>query len=147
MFAYGQEHQSDQWRLFIDASKVSLKVVLLHNSNKLPSVPLVYCINMKEIFENMSLLLEKMQYNKFKWNICADLKVIALLLSLQLGYAKFCYFLCEWGSRDEKSHYIRKLWPKVEEFNVGQKNVSHEPLVSQKNVYLPPLYIKLINGL
>ena len=45
-------------------------------------VPLAYCINMKETCENMS-------YDKSKWNICADLKVIALLLGLQLGYTKF----------------------------------------------------------
>ena len=140
MKVLGQEYQSDQWRLFIDASRVSLKVVLLHNSNKLISVPLAYCVNMKETFENMSLLLEKIQYNKFKWNTCADQEVIALLFGLQLGFTEFCCFLCEWDSRDKKSYYIRKLWAKCEALNVGQKNVSHEPLVSPENVYLPPLH-------
>jgi hypothetical protein len=30
---------SDEWRLFIDSFKVSLKAVLLHNGNVLPSIP------------------------------------------------------------------------------------------------------------
>jgi hypothetical protein len=28
--------------------------------------------------------------------------VIALLLGFQLGYTKYCCFLCEWDSRDKK---------------------------------------------
>jgi len=58
-------------------------------------VPLSHAANMKGSYENMKLLLEKIQYEKYNWNICGDLKVIALLLGLQLGYTKFCCFLCE----------------------------------------------------
>ena len=43
---------------------------------------------MKETYENMALLLDHIQYNKYNWNICGDLKVVALLLGLQLGYTK-----------------------------------------------------------
>jgi hypothetical protein len=59
----------------------------------------------------MKLLLEKIHYEKYKWNICGDLKVIALLLELQLGYrpTKYCCFLCEWDSRDRK----KPLHPKT----------------------------------
>jgi hypothetical protein len=35
----GHEHDPDEWRLFIDSSKASLKAVLLHNGNRNPSVP------------------------------------------------------------------------------------------------------------
>jgi len=56
----------------------------------------------------MKLLLEKIQYRKHNWNICGYLKVIAVLLGLQLGYTKFCYFLCEWDSRARKHNYIQK---------------------------------------
>jgi len=35
--ALNMNHCSDEWRLFIDTSKVSLKAVLLHNGNVLPS--------------------------------------------------------------------------------------------------------------
>ncbi|GBM19331.1 hypothetical protein AVEN_200264-1 [Araneus ventricosus] len=33
------QHNPQEWRLFIDSSKVSLKAVLLHNGNKHPSIP------------------------------------------------------------------------------------------------------------
>jgi len=46
----GHEYNPDQWRLFIDSSKVSLKVFLLHKGNKFPSVPLHHAANMEEIF-------------------------------------------------------------------------------------------------
>jgi len=31
MEVFGREYNPDQWRLFTDSSKVSLKLVLLHN--------------------------------------------------------------------------------------------------------------------
>ena len=36
----GVQHCPEEWRLFIDSSKSSLKAVLLHNGNDYPSVPL-----------------------------------------------------------------------------------------------------------
>ena len=39
MDAMHMRHSPEQWRLFIGASKRSLKEVLLHNGNKLPSIP------------------------------------------------------------------------------------------------------------
>ena len=89
------EHKTTEWRLFIDSSKTSLKIVLLHNGNKFPSVPIAYATNMKETYENLKILLEKIQYDKYCRTICCDLKVIALLMGLQLSYTKFCCFLCE----------------------------------------------------
>ena len=60
------EFNPDQWRLLIDSSKVSLRMVLLHNGNRFPSVPLAHAANMKESYENMKLLLGKIKYDKFK---------------------------------------------------------------------------------
>jgi len=85
MDVFDHEHKTTEWRLFIDALKTSLKAVLLHNGNKFPSVPLAHATNMKETYENLKILLEKIQYNKYCWTICCDLKVIALLMGLQLG--------------------------------------------------------------
>lgn len=48
-------------------------------------MPVAYAANMKESYENMKLLLEKTEYNKHLWEICRNLKVLALLLGLQLG--------------------------------------------------------------
>jgi len=39
--------------------------------------------------------MEAINYDKFKWKIYDDLKVIALLLGLQQGFTKYCYFICE----------------------------------------------------
>ena len=77
------------WRLFIDSSKVSLKAVLLHNGNTLPSIPVGHSVHNKESCENMKILMEAINYDKFKWQICGDLKVVALLLGLQQGFTKY----------------------------------------------------------
>jgi hypothetical protein len=39
--------------------------------------------------------MEAMSYDKFKWKICGDLKVIALLLGLQQGFKKYCCFITQ----------------------------------------------------
>ena len=62
----GHECNTDQWRLFINSSKVSLKVVLLHNGNRFPSIPLAHAATMKESYESMKLLLGKIKYDEFK---------------------------------------------------------------------------------
>jgi len=67
---------------------------------------------MKESYGIMKLLLGKTKYDEFKWKLCGDLKDEALLLRMQLGYTKYCCFLCEWDSQDKKNRYVNKLWPK-----------------------------------
>jgi len=49
----GYSHRSEEWRLFIDLSKLSLKAVLLHNVNTLPSISVGYAAHMNETYENM----------------------------------------------------------------------------------------------
>jgi len=65
MDVLGQEYNSHQWCLFIDSSKVILELVLLHNGNRFPSVPLARAVNMKESYESMKLLLGKIKYDVF----------------------------------------------------------------------------------
>ena len=91
----------------------------------------------------MKLLLGKIKYDKFKWRLCGDLKVVALLLGMQLEYTKYCCFLCEWDSRDKKNHYVNIVWPKRTLLTPGQKNVINPPLVLPEKIFLPPLHIKL----
>jgi hypothetical protein len=98
----GHVYNPEERRLFIDSSKVSLKVVLLHNGNFYPSVPLAYSVHMKQSHISMHTLLNRIDYDKFKWKICGDLKVLGLLLGMQQGYTKYCCCLCEWDSRDKK---------------------------------------------
>jgi hypothetical protein len=107
--------------LFIDFSKDSLKSVLLHDGSILSSVSLAHAADIKEVYESMKLLLEKIQCEKYNWNVRGDLKIIAVLLGLQLGCTKFCCFLCEWDNMDRKYHYIHKQWPKRELLISGEK--------------------------
>jgi hypothetical protein len=89
------EHTPEQWRLLVDSSKVSLTVVLLHNGKKYPSVPRAHAVHMKEIYKNLQVLQQTIHYEEHRRNICADLKVIAMLTGLEGGYTKFCCFLCD----------------------------------------------------
>ncbi|KAL4720940.1 hypothetical protein ACJJTC_015404 [Scirpophaga incertulas] len=79
----GLTHISTEWRLFIDSSKSSLKAVLLHNGNIKPSIPVAYSVSMKETYDNLGAVLRAIKYEDFKWQICGDLKVIAILMGLQ----------------------------------------------------------------
>ena len=50
-------HNPLDWRLFIDSSKLSLKAVLLHNGNTVPSIPVGHSVHTKESYENMKIRL------------------------------------------------------------------------------------------
>jgi len=41
------EHICGQWRLFIDSSKVSLKLVLMHSGNQFSFIPQAHAVHMK----------------------------------------------------------------------------------------------------
>jgi len=136
MAEIGIKYESNEWRLFIDGSTSSLKVVLLHNGNQEPSIPLTYSTEMKEDYNNMKIILDSLNYRKYKWKICADLKVIGILLGLQGGYTKYCCFLCLWDSRAKKLHYKKKNWPD-REWRIGKEegeNVLYPPLVDPDDV-------------
>ena len=90
----------------------------------------------------MNTLLMLIKYLEHIWNICGDLKVVALLLGMQTGYTKHMCFHCLWNSRDDKHHYIVKNWTPRNLLAVGQHNVQHVPLVDHK-IFLPPFHIKL----
>jgi len=117
--------------------------VLLHNGNIKPSISVGYSILRKETYDTMKILLDILEYPKYNWKICSDMKVVSLLLGLQLGYTKHMCFLCLWNSREDSSHYAVKVWPTRQSPQIGRHNVHHQPLVSSANVFLPPLHIKL----
>ena len=97
MDAVCMRHSPEQWRLFFDASKKSLKEFLLHNGNKLPSIPVVYAPSTKEMYTTMNNILVKVDYKKYQWEVHGDFKVIAVLLGLQPGYTKYSCFSCVSG--------------------------------------------------
>jgi hypothetical protein len=52
---------------------------------KHPSVPLAHAVHMKGTYAIFQGLLTKMCYKDHQWNICADMKVMAMLTGLQGG--------------------------------------------------------------
>ncbi|KAF2356180.1 hypothetical protein FHG87_013069 [Trinorchestia longiramus] len=76
----------------------------------------------------MTAFLESIKYAEHKCKICGDLKVIALLLGMQLEHTKDCCFLCLWGSRNRKAHYIQadRL---ARNLDSSERNVVDTPVV------------------
>lgn len=75
-------YKAEEWRLFIDSSKRSLKAVLLHNSNKYAPIPIAHSVTFKEEYKNIEIVLHKIKYSEHNWQICGDLKI-----SLSFGSA------------------------------------------------------------
>jgi hypothetical protein len=65
VIALRHQHNPNEWHLFSDSSKVSINAVLLCNGNKFPFIPIAYTTNLKEFYENIKLLLEKIQHEKY----------------------------------------------------------------------------------
>lgn len=82
--ALGTTYVTDEWRLFIDSSTISLKAVLLHNGNRLRSVPVAHSVLMSESYESMKILLDSIQYEQHNWLVCGDLKVSREILNISL---------------------------------------------------------------
>ena len=141
--AIGIHCVASEWRLFIDSSSRSLKAVLLHNGNKLPSTPIAHSVHHKENYKNVKRLLKSVQYNDFEWEVIGDFKMIAFLVVLQGGNTKFPCYLCLWDSRDTSSHYKKKDWPRREQHDIGIHNVKFRRLVQTEKILMPPLHIKL----
>ena len=139
--AIGIPCNTNDWRLFVDSSSSSLKVVLLHNTNQCPSIPLTHSIVMKENYQNVKALLDALSYAQFEWDVIGDFKMVAFLMGLQGGFTKFPCFLCLWDSRNTSLHYKVKNWPLRS--SVGIHNVKLAPLVDAKKVLFPPLHINL----
>lgn len=150
-------HNPTEWRLFIDSSSSALKAVLLHNGNKEPTVPIAYSTTMKEDYKAMKTLIEKIQYHKYKWQVCADFKVVGILMGLQAGNTKFPCHLCLWDSRKRKEHYTKTSWPARPKQPTQQQatepttsdtlemghNVLKKNLVDPTAIIFPPLHIML----
>jgi hypothetical protein len=56
-----------------------LEGVLLHIGNKYPSVSITHAIHMNGAYDNMHLLLKYIQYDKYSWLVCRDVKLTALV--------------------------------------------------------------------
>lgn len=145
--ALGHPHVPSEWRIFIDSSASSLKGVLLHIGNQYPSVPVIYGAKdkAKEDYDTMNLILhELLNYNNYKWKICCDLKVVAILTGLKGGYPRHQCFLCLWEGRRDDLHYTDHVWAPRETLTPGEHSVQRKPIIDDtSDIILPPLHIKL----
>ncbi|CAH0551133.1 unnamed protein product [Brassicogethes aeneus] len=105
------EYKPEDWRLFIDSSKSSLKAVLLHVTNSKNSVPIAISTNTKENYSSLKKIIDLVKYDEHKWKICADLKVVSILTGLQLGYTKNMCFMCLWDTRYAGDQNEKRNWP------------------------------------
>jgi hypothetical protein len=119
----GQEYKPENWWFF----RVKSKAVPLHNRKDLLSIPIGHAVHMKFSYENMKLLPTFTQYNKHFWNTCSDFEVTALVLGLQLRYAKRCCSLPEQDNCASDSYYAVREWPHSIYFLSGQKNIANGP--------------------
>ena len=85
----GHEYNPDLWHLFIDSSKVSLKVFLLHKGNRFPSVPLHHAANMEEIFIKA-------------WSYCWERLSMTNLSGSYVVLSRLwhCYLECNWVTKN-----------------------------------------------
>ena len=136
------EYRYQDWRLFIDSSKRSLKCVLLHNGNQYASVPIGHSTKLKEEYNNIKRVSEKLKHHEHQWLICVNVKMINFLLGQQSGYTKYPCFMCLWNSRARDVHW-EKEWPPRIDMTVNEINIINEPLVPRDKIIIPPLHIKL----
>jgi hypothetical protein len=120
----------------------SLKAVLLHNGKTVASIQIAHSIHLKETYQNLRIVLEKMKYREHNWNLCSNMKILGMLLG-QGGYTKFPCFVCEWDSITRDKHWTTKDWSKREDLIPGSKNAVYASLVDKHKILLPPLHIKL----
>ena len=77
-------------------------------------------------------MLNKLKYDQYNWKVIGEFKMIAFLMGTQGGFTKYPCYLCLRDSRNTKAHYQKQVWPKREEFVVGEKTVKNIPLINPK---------------
>lgn len=114
---FGRDHNPEEWSLFIDSSKLSLKAVLLHYGNIYQSVRVAYATHIKDTHQNQ---LKSINYAEQIWQICGDLRIIGLLK--RNATRLYQILSCEWDSLVRERHYEVKEWPLREGLVPGEKS-------------------------
>ena len=86
------EYNPDEWRLFIDSSKRSLKCVLLHNGSKFACVPIGHSVIVKKHYLNVKMVWKKLRFSEHNWAICENFKMVNFLLEQQVGAPNILVF-------------------------------------------------------
>ena len=59
----------------INSSRRIPTAILLHNNNKYGSILVGYSVIIKEFYENLLVLLDRINYKDHNWVMCDDLKI------------------------------------------------------------------------
>ena len=144
-----QTYVPEDWRLFVDSSKPSLKCVLLYNASiyiilQHASVPLAHSTTIKHNYEEKKVVLENISYYEHNWAICMDLKMVSYFLGQQSGYKKYPCFICLCDSRDKENHYSQVDYPiRTDTSPIRSLNILHEPLDDGSKILFPTLHNKI----
>ena len=76
-------YNPEEWRLFLDSSKRSLKCVPLHNGNRYGAVPVGHSTVLKEQQDDIKTVMDLLKYHEHGWVICVDLKMVNFLFGRQ----------------------------------------------------------------
>ena len=127
----------------VHTSSRNQKAVLLHDWNSFSFILIGHLVHMKEAHKCMNRLLSVVNYQKHKWLICGDFKVVGMVLRLQGMYTKYPCFLWLWDMWADDQHYVRQEWPLRQGLKFGAHNNHNNSLVEMNKILLPPLHIKL----
>lgn len=145
--AFEEEFVASHWRLFIDASTESLKVALLDNKNVLPTVIVGYSRYCPENYDNMKQILSFIKYEKYKFLVILDFKLINIIQGHMAAASKFPCIHCLWEARyDRDDRYTKTDWtprPEWDELIGPRNNAIKKPLVPRDKILFPPLHIKI----
>lgn len=84
-----------------DSYKRSLRVVVLHNGNILPSLPLAKAANMKETNEIINLLLKKVKFGAWYLKTCENWR--------DKDLSKICFYLVNGTIKTEQIFAIKNM--------------------------------------
>ena len=133
-------HNPLDWRFFIDSSKSSFKAVLLHN-NTLPSIPVGHSVH-NESHENVKILMEVINYDKFKWQICGDLKWLPFYLDYNKDSQNIVALFAN-GTAELGLFITQRIGLARKYLELGIMNVENQPLVEPSKILLPSMHLKL----
>lgn len=144
------EYNPDDWRLFLDGSSHSFKVILLHNevdsSKRKPAVPIAEGIGLPENYSSIKAVLELIGYADHQWRLQGDFKIINIVSGMMACSCKFPCYICNFGSRKKAQHYLPNQWRewKDEERVPGPNfNFVFKPLVPASKIVPPELHIRM----
>ncbi|GBM64654.1 hypothetical protein AVEN_91721-1 [Araneus ventricosus] len=69
-----------------------------------------HSVHLEGNYNDLSMILEKINYQEYRWMVCGDFKMLTMLLGQQAGYKKYPCFLCLWDSRARDLNWTKTDW-------------------------------------